>query len=93
MHLFLFHIFPRPSYLTCCRVSKLALLPRIKERKTPSLSAQVSFGPFSLKVAWSGKFLIPLYCSWSGSGMFIPMDSIIHIGIFLDANQYPTNTS
>ena len=55
---FLFYIFPRPSYLTSCRGSKLALLHRVKERKTPSLSAQASFAPFSLKVAWSGKSLI-----------------------------------
>ena len=47
-----------PSYLTHCRGSKLALLHRVKERKTPSLSAQASFAPFSLKVAWSGKSLI-----------------------------------
>ena len=38
--------------------SKLAFLHRVKERKTPSLSAQASFAPFSLKVAWSGKSLI-----------------------------------
>ena len=36
----------------------MALLHRVKERKTPSLSAQASFAPFSLKVAWSGKSLI-----------------------------------
>ena len=47
-----------PSYLMYCRMSKLALLHRVKVRKTPSLSAQVSFAPFSLKVAWSGKSLI-----------------------------------
>ena len=41
------------------RYSKLAFLHRLKERKTPSLSAQASFAPFSLKVAWSGKSLIP----------------------------------
>ena len=41
------------------RYSKLAFLHRVKERKTPSLSAQASFTPFSLKVAWSGKSLIP----------------------------------
>ena len=40
------------------RYSKLAVLHRVKERKTPSLSAQASFAPFSLKVAWSGKSLI-----------------------------------
>ena len=40
------------------RYSKLAFLHRLKERKTPSLSAQASFAPFSLKVAWSGKSLI-----------------------------------
>ena len=55
---FLCHIFARPSYLTHCRSLKLALLHRIKERKTPSLSAQATFAPFSLKVAWSGKSLI-----------------------------------
>ena len=32
------------------RYSKLAFLHRDKERKTPSLSAQASFAPFSLKV-------------------------------------------
>ena len=37
------------------RYSKLAFLHRVKERKTPSLSARASFAPFSLKVAWSGK--------------------------------------
>ena len=36
----------------------MALLHRVKERKTPSLSAHASFAPFSLKVAWSGKSLI-----------------------------------
>ena len=40
------------------RYSKLVFLHRVKERKTPSLSAQASFAPFSLKVAWSGKSLI-----------------------------------
>ena len=40
------------------RYSKLAFLHKVKERKTPSLSAQASFAPFSLKVAWSGKSLI-----------------------------------
>ena len=40
------------------RYSKLVILHRVKERKTPSLSAQASFAPFSLKVAWSGKSLI-----------------------------------
>ena len=40
------------------RYSKLAFLHRVKERKPPSLSAQASFAPFSLKVAWSGKSLI-----------------------------------
>ena len=54
----LFHTFSKPSYLTHCRSSNLALLHRVKERKTPSLSAQASFAPFSLKVAWSGKALI-----------------------------------
>ena len=55
---FLSHIFSRTSYVTCCRRSKLTFLHRVKERKTPSLSAQASFAPFSLKVAWSGKSLI-----------------------------------
>ena len=58
IHFFPFPIFSRPSYLTRCRGSKLALLHRVKEGKTPSLSAQASFAPFSLKVAWSGKSLI-----------------------------------
>ena len=44
--------------MTCCRGPKLTLLHRVKERKTPSLSAQASVAPFSLKVAWSGKSLI-----------------------------------
>ena len=44
--------------MTNDRYSKLAFLHRVKERKTPSLSAQASFAPFSLKVAWSGKSLI-----------------------------------
>ena len=57
----LFHIFSRPSYLTHCRGSKLAFLHRVKERKTPSLSAQASFAPFSLYgVVWK----IP-YCTTS----------------------------
>ena len=56
--LFLFHIFSRLSYLTLSRESKLALSHKVKERKTPSLSAQASFAPFHLKVAWSGKSLI-----------------------------------
>ena len=42
------------------RYSKLAFLHRLKERKTPSLSAQASFALSSLKVAWSGKSLIEL---------------------------------
>ena len=54
----LFHIIARPSYLTRCRGSKLALLHRVKERKTPSLSTQAIFAPFFLKVALSGKSLI-----------------------------------
>ena len=45
------------------RYSKLAFLHRVKERKTPSLSAQASFSPFSLKVAWSGKSLIQVCCN------------------------------
>ena len=36
----------------------ISCLHQVKERKTPSLSAQASFAPFSLKVAWSGKSLI-----------------------------------
>ena len=56
--LFLFQIFSMPSFFTRYRGSKLALLHRVKERKTPSLSAQASFAPFSLKVAWSGKYFI-----------------------------------
>ena len=42
------------------RYSKLDFLLRVKVRKTPSLSAQASFAPFSLKVAWSGKSLISI---------------------------------
>ena len=42
------------------RYSKLAFLHLIKERKTLSLSTQASFAPISLKVAWSGKSLIPV---------------------------------
>ena len=56
--LFLFHTISGPSYLSHCRGSKLALLHRVKERETPSLSTLASFAPFSLKVAWSGKSLI-----------------------------------
>ena len=48
------------TYLTLCRGSKLAFLHRVKERKTPSLSAQASIAPFSLKVVWSGKSLIKI---------------------------------
>ena len=55
---FLFYILSKPLYFICCRGSKLAFIHRVKERKTPSLSAQSSFAPFSLKVAWSGKSLI-----------------------------------
>ena len=40
------------------RYSKLAFFHRVKERKTPSLSAQASFALSSLKVALSGKSLI-----------------------------------
>ena len=50
--------FSKPSYLTRCRGSNLAILHRVKERKTPSLFSQASFAPFSLKVGWSGKTLI-----------------------------------
>ena len=55
---FLFHIFSRQPCLSRCRGSKLALLHMVKEKKTPSLSAQARFAPFSLKVSWSGKSLI-----------------------------------
>ena len=51
-------IFSRLTYLTLSRGSKLALLHRVKERTTPSLSELASFAPFSLKMAWSGKSLI-----------------------------------
>ena len=66
-----FTFFSMPSYLTRCRGSNLALSHWVKERKTPSLSAQANFAPFSLKVAWSGKYLIcpPLIC---GKLMIIP---------------------
>ena len=50
------------SYLTRYTGSKLALLHRVKERKTPTMSAQASFAPFSLKVAWSWKRLIGITC-------------------------------
>ena len=50
------------------RYSKLAFLHRVKERKTPSLSAQASFAPFSLKVTWSGKSLIGNSLSCGGGG-------------------------
>ena len=36
----------------------MALLHRVKERKTLSLSTHASFALFSLKVAWSGKSII-----------------------------------
>ena len=36
----------------------VGVLHSVNERKTPSLSAEASFAPFSLKVAWSGKSLI-----------------------------------
>ena len=49
------------------RYSKLAFLNRLKERKTLSLSAQASFAPFSLKVAWSGKSLIKAAGPTSGT--------------------------
>ena len=65
--LFLFHIFSGPSYLTLSKGSKLALLHKVKEKKTPSLSAHASFAPFSLKVAWSGKPLIAFVKSISFS--------------------------
>ena len=55
---FLFQICSMPLYLTRYGGSNLALLHRVKETKTPSLSAQASFASFSLKVAWSGKSLI-----------------------------------
>ena len=84
----LFHTFSRPSYLTHCRGSKLALLHRVKERKAPSLSALASFAPFSLKVAWSGKSLIrglpPLFhnyssCSYVSQPPLPPYNFIIFI--------------
>ena len=40
------------------RWSKLAYWHRFKEKKTPSLSNQARFAPFTLKVAWSGKSFI-----------------------------------
>ena len=52
------------------RYSKLVFLHRVKERKTPSLSAQASFAPFSLKVAWSGKSLIE--CAARPIGVHVP---------------------
>ena len=63
------------------RYSKLAFLHRVKERKTPSLSAQASFAPFSLKVAWSGKSLIPtLDASETGGKCPFAKDLIIFTG-------------
>ena len=56
--LFQFHFFQGHHILHVVGGSKLALLHRVKERKTPSFSAQASFAPFSLKVAWSGNSLI-----------------------------------
>ena len=50
------------------RYSKLGFLHRVKERKTPSLSAQASFAPFSLKMAWSGKSLISPHVIYLGGG-------------------------
>ena len=64
---FLFQICSMPLYFTRYSGSKLALLNRVKERKTPSLSAQASFAPFSRKVVWSGKSLIVEYCLVLGS--------------------------
>ena len=46
-----FKFFCRDFYLMNARYSKLAFLHRVKERKTPSLSAQANFARFSLKVA------------------------------------------
>ena len=53
--------------------SKLALLHRVKDRKTPSLSAQTSFALFSLKVAWSEKSLIVTYIRESVAGRLLAM--------------------
>ena len=80
---FLFHIFSMPSYLNHCRGSKLALLHRVKERKTPSLSAQASFAPFSLQVAWSRKFLIeyslylPILNCWTRAVKFLAVCRVL----------------
>ena len=53
------------------RYSKLAFLHRVKERKTPSLSAQASFAPFFLKVAWCGKSLIELVLPCGDRGVCV----------------------
>ena len=61
------------------RYSKLAFLHRVKERKTPSLSTQASFAPFSLKVAWSGISLIGVTALYSGP-------KILHVCSWPDYN-------
>ena len=79
----------------CNRYSKLACLHRVKERKTPSLSAQASFAPFSLMVAWSGKSLItPLLKEKEGSSYYIKYLPLYHLTIlqvtrtFKNVKQY-----
>ena len=89
--MFMFHNFSRQSYLTRCRGSKFTLSHRVKERKTASLSAQASFAPFSLKVAWSGKSLISQhfkiendYMLINGSKPRVPTDDDIEESIMHD---------
>ena len=55
-------------------------LHRVKERKTPSLSAQASFAPYSLQVAWSGKSLISkiyLYWKFPNPGCDLDMEVVL----------------
>ena len=63
----MFNFFSKTSYLSNCRVSKLALLHRVKERKSLSCPTKQVITLFSLKVAWSGESLIDKRCIFSSS--------------------------
>ena len=80
--------------MTCSKGSKLALLRRVKEWKTPSLSAQASFAPFSLKVTWSGKSLIDClylllqtYPVSSSSPSWLASSTMDILAVLRDANR------
>ena len=72
------------------RYSKLAFLHRVKERKTPSLSAQASFAPFSLKVAWSGKSLVLAAWGLKKNNVHNYMAGIISLASYLFYMEPPS---